>query len=84
MIQKNSETKSVTFNTNDDQSNYQQILAEFGIPPNTSAPRDYSTKRKVNENNYVSFSREEDPITSFQIRIQQPITSPHKINQSLI
>ena len=56
-IQKNSETKSVTFNTNDDQPNYQQKLGEFGIPPNTSSPHDYSTERKVNGNNYTSSSR---------------------------
>ena len=41
LIQKNSETKSITLNTNDDQLNYQQRLAEFGIPLNTPVSHDY-------------------------------------------
>ena len=80
LIQKNNETKSVTFNTVD-QINYQQRLTAFGIPPNTPAPHNPPTERKVNDNNYASPSREEDPITSFQARIQQP-TPPHTINPS--
>ena len=82
LIQKNSETKSVTFNTKDNQPNYQQRLTAFGIPPNTPTPHDSPTERKVNSYNYASPSREEDPITSFQERIQQP-TLPHKIDPSL-
>ena len=83
MIQKNNEIKSVTFNTNKDQPKYQQRLDEFGTPSNTSAPHDYSTESKVNGNNYASSSREKDPIISFQARLQQPITSPHKINPTI-
>ena len=75
LIKKNSETKSVTFNTEDDQPNYQQRLNVFGIPPNTPAPRDSPTERKVNDNIYASLSREEDPITSFQTRIQESNTT---------
>ena len=80
LIQKNSETKSVTFNTNDNQLNYQQRLAEFGTPPNTPAPHNYSMERKFNGNNYALSPRGEDPIISFQARIQQPLTPPHKNN----
>ena len=47
LIQKNSETKIVTFNTKDDQPNYQQRLTTFGIPPNTPAPHDSPTERTV-------------------------------------
>ena len=83
LIQKNSETKSITFNTNDDQLNYQQRLAEFGIPLNTPAYHDYSMERKANGNNYASSSRKEDPITLFQAKIQQPIAPPHKTNPPL-
>ena len=83
LIQKNSESKIVTFNTKDDQLNYQQRLTAFGIPPNTPTPHDTPTERKVNDNNYASPSQEEDFITSFQSRIQQP-TPPRKINPSLI
>ena len=82
LIQKNNETKSVTFNTTDDQLTYQQRLTAFGIPPNTPATQDSPTERNVNDNNYASPSREEDPITLFQARIQQP-TPPHRINPSL-
>ena len=83
MIQKNNETKSVTFNTNDDQPNYQQRLTELRIPPNTLSPHDSLMEKKVNGNNYASSSRVEDPITSFQARIQQPLTPPHKNNPPL-
>ena len=83
LIQKNSETKSVTFNTKDDQPNYKQRLTAFGILPNTPAPHDSPTERTVNGKNYTSPSREEDLITSFQARIQEP-TPPHKTNPSLI
>ena len=82
LIQKNSETKSVTFNTKDDQPNYQHILTAFGIPPNSPAPHESPTERKVNDNNYASPSIEKNLITSFQARIQQP-TPPHKIKPSL-
>ena len=41
-------------------------------------------ERKANGNNYASSSRGEGPITSFQARIQQPSTPPHKNNQPLI
>ena len=82
LIQNNSETKSVTFNNKDDQQNYQQRLTAFGIPPNTLALHDSPTERTVNGNNYASPSREEDPITPVQARIQQP-TPPHKTNPLL-
>ena len=39
-------------------------------------------ERDANDNNYASPSCEEDPITSFQARLQQP-TPPHKINPSI-
>ena len=81
LIQKNYKTKSVTFNT-DDQLNYQQRLTAFGTPSNTPTPPYPPMERDANDNNYASPSCEEDPITSFQARLQQP-TPSHRINPSI-
>ena len=78
-IQKNNFTKSVNFNNVEDQPNYQRNLDAFGTPPkNISTPPNYSEENQVNgKDTKVQSTREEEPDTSFQGRIQQP-SNPHR------
>ena len=87
LIQHHTKVKTVTFNNIEEQSNYQQRLSDFGTPIKfqSSTPQLTSMERSANEKNQsTKFTDDDDPITSFQKRLNNSVTLPLKTNSTTI
>ena len=85
MIQHHDDITTITFNNIEEQPNYKRRLKDFGTPTlfQSSTPQLTSKEISTNEKNQpTKFTDDDNPIKSFQKRLNNPVTPQLKSNST--